>query len=233
MKLCILPESCESAAVNMALDAWMLTQVDSGRPVWFRHYGWTHSAFTFGYPQRYEEVSAFVKGIEATGVELCRRPTGGGIVDHRNDWTYALALHKDTDWASLPPLELYGCLHQWLAEALCEVHAPQVKLFEPDVWETAPKACFERPSPYDLLDAESGMKVAGAALKRTRSGVLVQGSLSRERLAGCDFTRLGDCLMEVLQRQPFLTKEGVRVVAPPDSIPGVDVFASRSWLVRR
>lgn len=233
MKLCILPESCESAAVNMALDAWMLTQADSEQPVWFRHYGWTHSAFTFGYPQRYEEVSAYVERIEATGAELCRRPTGGGIVDHRHDWTYTLALHRDTHWASLPPLELYGRLHQWLAEALCEVHAPQVKLFEPDVWETAPEACFERPSPYDLLGAASGLKVAGAALKRTRSGVLVQGSLSRERLTGCDFSRLGDSLTKLLPQQLSLMTQGTRVFAPPEPIPGVDVFESRSWLVRR
>lgn len=165
--------------------------------------------------------------------ECCRRPTGGGIVDHRKDWTYALALHRGSPWGRLAPLELYRCLHECLARALTEVAAPAVRLFQPHGLERAPEACFERPSPFDLLHAETGLKVAGAALKRTRKGVLIQGSLSRERLVGTDFAGFGDCLIGRLQREPALAMQGTLLVSPPNPIPGVAAFACRSWLDRR
>jgi hypothetical protein len=39
--------------------------------------------------------------------------------------------------------------------------------------------CFTRPELYDVLNPETGKKIAGAAQKRTKNGLLFQGSVLR------------------------------------------------------
>jgi lipoyl(octanoyl) transferase len=231
MKLTCLPVSSNGAVANMAMDHWMLGRLESEGGVGFRHYGWTEPAFTFGYPQSLEAVRVHVERLTPEAVALCRRPTGGGIVDHRADWTYALALHRSCAWGALPPLVLYHELHACLQRALEGAGAPALRLYEPVEGEVTPHACFERPSPYDLIRHDSGLKVAGAALKRTREGVLIQGSLSRQCLEGCDFDRLtavfADALMHALHLQ-------VRVDVPlPMQNEWLEHYASKAWLERR
>ena len=81
--LLTLPNAYGDAATNMAIDASLLDSTPAGVAV-LRHYGWSEPAITFGYTQRVEDVRNTVD----TDLTLCRRITGGGIVDHRNDWTY-------------------------------------------------------------------------------------------------------------------------------------------------
>ena len=87
MQLDILPARLAGAAENMATDFLLLKRYPADRTshARFRHYGWHRPAFTFGYSQKI----AYVRSQLPTDItpELCRRPTGGGVVDHRNDWT--------------------------------------------------------------------------------------------------------------------------------------------------
>ncbi len=85
MDLEILPVRRGGAAENMALDFLLLQRYPRPAVPRFRHYDWRGPAFTFGYAQKI----AWVRGALPPGepVDLCRRPTGGGIVDHRDDWT--------------------------------------------------------------------------------------------------------------------------------------------------
>src|SRR5690606_39065461 len=92
MILDVLPERHDSAAGNMAADFLLLQRYPAETHARFRSYGWHRPAFTFGYSQKIawvrEQVAPFAP------VELCRRPTGGGLVDHRQDWTYALVIPR-------------------------------------------------------------------------------------------------------------------------------------------
>jgi lipoate-protein ligase A len=65
---------------NMAVDEWLAETC--GTPV-LRSYRWTPGWGSFGY---------FVKTVDLPewGLRWVRRWTGGGIVDHRTDWTYTL-----------------------------------------------------------------------------------------------------------------------------------------------
>eukprot|EP01031_Cornospumella_fuschlensis_P044051 gene44051-53854_t len=65
----------------MATDFLLLQRYPRATPR-FRHYGWRGPAFTFGYSQKI----AFVRESLASAAveppfELCRRATGGGVVD--------------------------------------------------------------------------------------------------------------------------------------------------------
>lgn len=180
--LITLPNAYGDAANNMAIDAALLTTLPKGIAV-LRHYGWTEPAITFGYTQRFAEVQAGY----SEDLTLCRRLTGGGIVDHRNDWTYALILQTELPAAHIPANDFYASLHQAIQNALAE-HSVKSQLAPcpKKCGETAARAepasqCFVTPAANDVL-LPNGQKIAGAAMKRSRDGLLVQGSIDRATL---------------------------------------------------
>ncbi|MCG8527351.1 MAG: hypothetical protein MI748_13280 [Opitutales bacterium] len=172
------------AVQNMAIDRGLLDFVGLGKNVCFRPYGWSEPSFTFGYTQRLREVQNTVsEGVSS----LCRRPTGGGVVDHRNDWTYALAISINFEVSSFRPETFYRWLHSLIAEEV-ETQGIGTHLCEEDV-KVAEGAdvCFRDPSPGDVICSSTEKKIAGAALKRTKLGILVQGSILRETVPSLDF----------------------------------------------
>jgi lipoyl(octanoyl) transferase len=155
-------------AWNMALDETLLESMPcQQRPV-LRLYGWTEPAATFGYFQKYAEVERL------TGLRpLIRRPTGGGLVPHDADWTYSLAFPTDHEWYSVAAIESYRRAHAWLQAAFRELGI-QTQL-APTPLKTLPGQCFVGYEQYDLL--WRGAKIAGAAQRRRRDGLLIQGSV--------------------------------------------------------
>ena len=180
--------SCD-AAFNMALDEALLENAARlGAPV-LRFYGWTQPAATFGYFQKFSEVAA------ATHLRpLIRRPTGGGIVPHDADWTYSAIFPPGHEWHSLKAEESYRRIHDWLRLALAELKietelAACCKKLTPVcrsrgdethsekrlLTSSPTSACFTGHEKFDLL--WHGKKIAGAAQRRNKLGLLIQGSV--------------------------------------------------------
>ena len=164
------------AAFNMALDETLLEAMPRlGKPV-LRFYGWTEPAATFGYFQKYAEAAAAIKLRP-----LIRRPTGGGIVPHDADWTYAAIFPAGHEWHSLKAEESYRRIHDWLRLAFAELKietelAPCCSKFQISNFKfQIPCACFVGHEKFDLL--WHGKKIAGAAQRRNRLGLLIQGSV--------------------------------------------------------
>ncbi len=163
-------------AFNMALDEALLAAVlRLGSPV-LRFYGWTEPAATFGYFQKYADVE------RATPLRpLIRRPTGGGIVPHDADWTYSLAFPPGHEWHSLKAEESYRRVHEWIQGAFEKLKiatelAPGRRCSAPDIRRPSPPdACFVGHVKFDLL--WNGKKIAGAAQRRNKLGLLIQGSV--------------------------------------------------------
>ena len=156
------------AAFNMALDEALLESVSRlGSPV-LRFYGWTQPAATFGYFQHYTE-------IERTTLlrPLIRRPTGGGLVPHDADWTYSLAFPAGHAWHSLRAEESYKRVHEWIQAAFTRLGVATE--LAPCCKKTATGQCFIGHEKSDLL--WHGRKIAGAAQRRNKCGLLVQGSI--------------------------------------------------------
>jgi lipoate-protein ligase A len=181
--LIALPNAFGDAAQNMAIDAALLSSIPAHTAL-FRHYGWTEPAATFGYTQKWKAVKALLPD----DLRLCRRITGGGIVDHRNDWTYSIHLPRSLPVGDTPPTQLYLELHLSILETLQQAGVPGGLAPCPRTCdaasappESAASQCFIEASANDVLRPD-GAKIAGAALKRTRDALLIQGSILREHL---------------------------------------------------
>jgi len=126
-------------------------------------------------------------------LDLCRRPTGGGIVDHRNDWTYALVIPRGHVLYDERAAQSYRVVHECLAEALQALEQPAAvkTVCEPSEPVSGPGAaacasaglpagiCFQRAELYDVINRDTGQKIAGAAQKRNKHGLLFQGSIEQ------------------------------------------------------
>lgn len=163
-----LESGAADPASNMAWDETLLEGSGRRRNPVFRSYDWTVPCATFGYFQHWAEVSSWTDQRP-----LIRRPTGGGLVFHGADWTYSLAVPAAHPWHGLTAVESYQCLHRWIQAAFArlEVRTELAPCCQPE----GPGRCFIGAEKFDLL--WQGRKVAGAAQRRNRFGLLIQGSI--------------------------------------------------------
>jgi lipoate-protein ligase A len=163
-----LESGCCDPAFNMALDEALLHSArDVGAPV-LRFYGWTCPAASFGYFQKIAEVERAIRMRP-----LMRRPTGGGIVPHDADWTYSVVIPAGHEWHRLQAEASYQRMHQWIRAAFRDMEVETALAL--DSRRPAPGQCFAGHEVYDVLWQER--KIAGAAQRRTRHGLLIQGSV--------------------------------------------------------
>src|SRR5471030_2773038 len=170
------------AAFNMALDEALLENVSRlGKPV-LRFYGWTEPAATFGYFQKISEAE------RATHLRpLIRRPTGGGIVPHDSDWTYSFVVPPNHKWFSLKAVESYRRIHEWIQNAFAKLKIEtELAKAESGKRKAESAGCFIGHEKFDLL--WRGKKIAGAAQRRNKLGLLIQGSIQPPvKIARADF----------------------------------------------
>ena len=152
----------------MASDEALLQAASAlGRPV-LRFYGWTEPAASFGYFQKHAEVEQMTLLRP-----LVRRPTGGGLVPHDADWTYSLAFPPGDSWYALKAVESYQRVHEWIQAGFLKLGIATE--LAPCCKKSLPGQCFIGHEKSDLL--WQGRKIAGAAQRRTRDGLLIQGSV--------------------------------------------------------
>lgn len=209
--LALLPERQGGAAENMAVDFLLLKSYPNPEYARFRHYGWHRPAFTFGYSQKIGFVRENLPPGER--VDLCRRATGGGLVDHRDDWTYALVIPRLHPLYDQPAPKSYHCIHEVMTKALVDLGEPvelkeSCESVEGESCERGPTVCFTRAERFDVVHTQTGRKVAGAAQKRTRDGLLFQGSIERSALSKTlDWDALQEAFTQGIARALHATPE--------------------------
>jgi lipoate-protein ligase A len=171
-------DTSRSAAINMAIDEALL---ESAAVSSIRFYRWASPALSFGYFGRFAEVATYTRERD-----LVRRWTGGGIVFHGEDLTYSIVIPSSDPVFGESSMSIYQKIHCALADALASYGAP-VELAAVAGGVDAGDAvidrgysCFANPVRADVMLA--GRKIAGAAQRRTRAGLLQQGSIQ-----GVDF----------------------------------------------
>jgi lipoate-protein ligase A len=156
------------AAFNMAMDEALLEAMPRLQKPVLRFYGWTERAASFGYFQNFSEIERLTLLRP-----LVRRPTGGGLVPHDADWTYSLAFPKGHEWYALSAIESYRRVHEWIGAAFAELKVATE--LAPCCRKSEPGQCFVGHEKFDLLWQEK--KIAGAAQRRNKLGLLIQGSV--------------------------------------------------------
>jgi lipoate-protein ligase A len=163
-------DEARSAAMNMALDeALLLTAPARQRPV-LRFYDWqAPETISIGYVQKAAAVP--------DGRPFVRRPTGGGVVYHDHDFTYSVAV-PDGHWLTgLDRTTSYDWINRSVQTGLRALQLA-ADLADQEIAghvDRGTMVCFTNPTKYDLLLGER--KIAGSAQRRTREGILHQGSL--------------------------------------------------------
>jgi lipoyl(octanoyl) transferase len=181
-----------SAAMNMAIDEALL---ETATIPLIRFYRWKSPALSFGYFGKFADVARY--GSER---DVVRRWTGGGIVLHGHDLTYSIVIPASDPAFAESSLAIYEKVHRALCEALngigecAEVTvagvgdpgSPRGSAFTRAGITDAGYNCFANPVRADVTI--NGRKVAGAAQRRTRRGLLQQGSIQGVTLEN-DFAR--------------------------------------------
>jgi lipoyl(octanoyl) transferase len=157
------------AALNMAIDEALL---EFATQPTIRFYRWDHPALSFGYFGRLSDV-------EKEKRDIVRRWTGGGIVLHGEDLTYSIIIPSSVPAFAESSMSIYEKTHAAIRTALA-ANGKSAKLAE----GAAPKvseSCFANAVRADVLWNDK--KIAGAAQRRTRRGLLQQGSIQNIDLA--------------------------------------------------
>lgn len=231
MKLHLLPDRTGNAAENMATDFLLLQRYPHPTAARFRHYDWRMPAVTFGYSQKWDDV---LSRSEADR-EFCRRPTGGGIVDHTADWTYALVIPRGHSVYGAPAPLSYHLVHQALLEALLLQNQTAILQTKQPEKTDGPSLCFVRAEEHDVIHPTTQIKIAGAALKRNKNGLLFQGSIARHALPAVDWiqfnrdftTCLARCLAIEAEDSPWPD------LNPDEEVHLIDQFSTPEWNQRR
>ena len=170
-----LNDGDHSPTMNMAIDELLLQEVDRLKTPLLRIYGWDRPSVSIGYIQKYSAAPE-------KGYFIVRRPTGGGVVFHDIDQTYTVIVPSGHWIEKLNRLESYHIFHRVVIKTLAEmgINSSLVE-FETESVDRATMSCFKTPTRYDVVikntDKLKSGKVAGAAQRRTKYGILHQGSI--------------------------------------------------------
>ena len=170
-------DASHSAAMNMAIDEALLEYATVPS---IRFYRWHSPALSFGYFGKFAHVACY-----AGERDLVRRWTGGGIVFHGDDLTYSIVIPANDNAFSESSMAIYEKVHRVLCDAVGANGKRAVVAGggnpggAADAIRIAFSAggynCFANPVRADVI--VDGRKIAGAAQRRTRRGLLQQGSI--------------------------------------------------------
>jgi len=225
----VLPRQAADAVANMAADLMLLEFYPAPAQIRFRAYAWSEPAYTFGVSQAWAKYRAQLPAR----YPLVRRCTGGGLVSHLDDWTFALVIPPAHPLFKADAMASYAAVHEALLQALLRQGQPVKLAPMPSGTRDfqSPDDCSRRAEPNDLVRSDDGRKVAGAAQKRTRQGLLIEGYIWRPFLSGCDWDRFEKDFVQALS-----TVLGSPAIDVPEPIYNQfdhegtwAKFASREW----
>jgi lipoate-protein ligase A len=178
-----LDTGAADGASNMALDEAIMRAVTAGRvPPTLRVYAWQPPCLSIGRFQALEQ-QVDVAACRRQGIDVVRRPSGGGAVLHDRELTYSLTAPENDPRVAGSVVESYRKISAGVVQGLARLGVA-AELAEPAERRnpfsrrkrvsTSP-VCFEAPSDYEVL--VGGRKLVGSAQVR-QGGVLLQhGSL--------------------------------------------------------
>lgn len=184
MKSCkwkLLNSGVKSAVSHMETDAQLLNSLEHQNLPILHFYEWERPSATYGYFIKPEKYLNF-EGVKKHGLELAKRPTGGGIVFHLSDLAFSVLLPKSHPGFSLNTMNNYAFINKIVSEAIIKFmgkSGPIIGLLPQEPQESVLEAssfCMAKPTKYDVI--LNGLKVGGGAERLTKFGLLHQGTIA-------------------------------------------------------
>lgn len=170
----VLDSGALSAAENMEMDSRLLHAMQPEDPPLLRLYEWIGPCATYGYFINPDQFFA-----SDTNLSIARRPTGGGIIFHLFDLTFSVfipALHPSY---TTHTMDTYHFVNERVRLALAPLLSEVSTLLPHEPEPENPHCthfCMAKPTRYDIVIG--GKKIGGGAQRRTKNGVLHQGSIA-------------------------------------------------------
>lgn len=163
----------------MEMDRKLLRELHAdGGPI-FHGYDWNKPSATYGH---FIHPHDFLcpEGIQKIGLDIAKRPTGGGIILHGYDLAFSVLLPSLHPNFSLNTLDNYAFINSTLIEAVRKFLGSDISpLLLPQEFECPDQSCcsfcMAKPTKFDVM--LGGKKVAGGAQRRSKQGYLHQGSI--------------------------------------------------------
>lgn len=167
-----------SAKKNMQIDQDLLSSLEE-KPI-LHFYDWKRPSITHGYfiqPEKW----LYLDKLEELGIDIARRPTGGGIVFHLWDLAFSFLMPSSHPNFSKYALDNYKFVNDIVLKSVQEFKtvSKPLTLIDKDKeakFAFSSKFCMARPTKYDLM--LEGKKIAGAAQRKKTQGYLHQGTIS-------------------------------------------------------
>ena len=159
---------------NMDVDVSLLKHASELGSVLLRFYEWDRPSVSIGFVQKPEIVA------DRDKYTVVNRPTGGGVVYHDRDFTYSVVIPHEHWIASLDTVESYRVIHKALLRGFDALGLKGILVDKKQPKsDRATMQCFITPTKYDVLCEYNGkvQKIAGSAQRRTKTGILHQGSI--------------------------------------------------------
>lgn len=163
---------------NMAVDEHLFRLAGESPRTFLRFYRWQRPTASLGYSQDASRV-VDVEFCRSHGIDVVRRMTGGKLVLHDREVTYAMA-SADTEVFTDTLRESYRLISRALLKGLARLGL-QARLAEtsPPAYIRGTMPCFAFPA-RDEIEID-GRKIVGSAQKRTGPLFLQHGSIPLEK----------------------------------------------------
>ena len=152
----------------MACDEVLLQRINVP---WLRLYNWREVTESIGY---------FMPSVNRDEDRLpwVRRWTGGGVVMHGQPDETTLSLGFPYPFISQQSSSrlYYQEIHKRVQDVLIQQGVP-CEMISNESGDQGELACFKKAVSSDLVKPDAGRKIVGGALRRTRAGLLYQGSI--------------------------------------------------------
>ncbi len=175
----ILESGPTSATSLMERDRELLALLGERERPLLHLYEWEGPSATYGHfitPEHFFNQEACLQ----RGLQLAKRPTGGGITFHTSDLAFSLLIPASHPLVSANTLDNYSLVNSLILDAIRSMRSlpSPLTLMEKAIIPrsaSAERFCLATPTIYDIL--LEGKKVGGAAQRRTKNGILHQGTI--------------------------------------------------------
>lgn len=164
----------------MSTDSTLLENLSAEALPTLHLYDWNGPSATYGYFINPADVLT-EEAMDGSLLRLARRPTGGGVIFHLTDWAFSLLIPSSHPAYSVNTLENYAYVNHLVIEVIRQFAGKQAELslLPQEPIPADPRSrhfCMAKPTIYDVM--LEGRKVGGGAQRRTRMGILHQGTIS-------------------------------------------------------